>query len=296
MSQQFRGTGIALVTPFNEDGSIDFDGLRKVIEHDIKGGVEYLVSLGTTGETATLNKDEKLQVLRFTAEVVNKRVPLVAGFGGNDTRELVEAIKGFDFVGYDALLSASPYYNKPTQEGIYQHYKAVAEASPVPVILYNVPGRTSSNVTAETTLRLGRDFKNIIAVKEASGNFDQVMQIIKNKPDGFLVISGDDLITLPLIACGADGVISVVGNAMPAYFSEMVRLALKGDFIAARKLHYKLTDLTNLLFVEGNPGGVKTVLQLKGICTNQVRLPLWRISNELIKKLEAELHIINQAQ
>lgn len=172
----------------------------------------------------------------------------------------------------------------------------MAEASPVPVILYNVPGRTSSNVTAETTLRLGRDFKNIIAVKEASGNFDQVMQIIKNKPDGFLVISGDDLITLPLIACGADGVISVVGNAMPAYFSEMVRLALKGDFIAARKLHYKLTDLTNLLFVEGNPGGVKTVLQLKGICTNQVRLPLWRISNELIKKLEAELHIINQAQ
>jgi 4-hydroxy-tetrahydrodipicolinate synthase len=294
MSQQFKGTGIALVTPFNEDGSIDFDGLRSVIEHDIKGGVEYLVSLGTTGETATLNKEEKLQVLRFTAEVVNKRVPLVAGFGGNDTRELVDAINAFDFAGYDALLSASPYYNKPTQEGIYQHYKAVSTASPVPVILYNVPGRTSSNVTAETTLRLARDFKNIIAVKEASGNFDQVMQIIKNKPEGFLVISGDDLITLPLIACGADGVISVIGNAMPADFSEMVRLALKSNFIAARKLHYKLTDLTNLLFVEGNPGGVKAVLKLQGICTDQVRLPLWRISNGLTSKLKHELETISR--
>lgn len=295
MSQQFKGTGIALVTPFNEDGSIDFDGLRKVIEHDIKGGVEYLVSLGTTGETATLNKEEKLQVLRFTAEVVNKRVPLVAGFGGNDTRELVDAINAFDFAGYDALLSASPYYNKPTQEGIYQHYKAVSAASPVPVILYNVPGRTSSNVTAETTLRLARDFENIIAVKEASGNFDQVMQIIKNKPEGFLVISGDDLITLPLIACGADGVISVIGNAIPADFSEMVRLALKNDFNAARKLHYKLTDLTNLLFAEGNPGGVKAVLQLQGICTNQVRLPLWRISDTLINKLKHELETISRS-
>lgn len=295
MPQQFRGTGIALITPFNENGSIDFEALRKVIEHDIKGGVEYLVSLGTTGETATLNKEEKLQVLRFTAELVNKRVPLVAGFGGNDTRELIEAIKGFDFEGYDALLSASPYYNKPTQEGIYQHYKAVAEASPVPVILYNVPGRTSSNVTAETTLRLARDFKNIIAVKEASGNFDQVMQIIKYRPDGFLVISGDDLITLPLIAAGADGVISVIGNAMPGDFSEMVRLALKSDFPSARKLHYKLTDLTNLLFAEGNPGGVKAVLQLMGIGTDQVRLPLWRISNELTNKLKAELETISKA-
>lgn len=295
MPQQFRGTGIALVTPFNEDGSIDFDALRKVIEHDIKGGVEYLVSLGTTGETATLNKEEKLQVLRFTAEVVNKRVPLVAGFGGNDTRELVESIKAFDFKGYDALLSASPYYNKPTQEGIYQHYKAVAEASPVPVILYNVPGRTSSNVTAETTLRLARDFENVIAVKEASGNFDQVMQIIKYRPEGFLVISGDDLITLPLIAAGADGVISVIGNAIPGDFSEMVRLALKSDFAAARKLHYKLTDLTNLLFAEGNPGGVKAVLQLLGIGTDQVRLPLWRISNELTNKLKAELETISKA-
>lgn len=284
-----------MVTPFNEDGSIDFDGLKKVIEHDIKGGVEYLVSLGTTGESATLNKEEKLQVLRYTAEVVNKRVPLVAGFGGNDTRELIESIKAFDFAGYDALLSASPYYNKPTQEGIYQHYKAVASASPVPVILYNVPGRTSSNITAETTLRLARDFKNIIAVKEASGNFDQVMHIIKNRPEGFLVISGDDLITLPLIASGADGVISVIGNAIPGDFSEMVRLALKNDFTAARKLHYKLTDLTNLLFIEGNPGGVKSVLKQLGIGTDQVRLPLWRISDELTQKLKAELDTISRS-
>ncbi len=295
MPHKFKGTGIALVTPFLEDGSIDFDSLKKLIEHDIKGGVEYLVSLGTTGETATLNKEEKLQVLRFTAEVVDGRVPLVAGFGGNDTRELLESIKAFDFKGYDGLLSASPYYSKPTQEGIYQHYKAVAYASPVPVILYNVPGRTSSNVTAETTLRLARDHKNIIAIKEASGNFDQVMQIIKNKPDGFLVISGDDLITLPLIGCGADGVISVIGNAMPADFSEMVRLALKNDFVAARKLHYKLTDLTNLLFVEGNPGGVKATLQHLGICTDQVRLPLWRISDGLKAKLKQELDTISRS-
>ncbi|CAN5191772.1 4-hydroxy-tetrahydrodipicolinate synthase [soil metagenome] len=294
MPHKFTGTGIALVTPFNEDGSIDFDSLKKLIEHDIKGGVEYLVSLGTTGETATLNKDEKLQVLRFTAEVVNGRVPLVAGFGANDTRELLENINGFDFKGYDALLSASPYYSKPTQEGIYRHYMAVADVSPVPVILYNVPARTSSNVTAETTLRLARDHKNIMAIKEASGNFDQVMQIIKNRPEGFLVISGDDLITLPLIGCGADGVISVIGNAMPAEFSEMVRLALKSDFEAARKLHYKLTDLTNLLFVEGNPGGVKATLQHLGIAGDQVRLPLWRISDGLKTKLKQELETISR--
>lgn len=295
MPQQFKGTGVALVTPFNEDGSIDFDSLTKVIEHDIKGGVEYLVSLGTTGESATLSKEEKLQVLRHTAEVVNGRVPLVAGFGGNDTRELLEAIKAFDFKGYSGLLSASPYYNKPTQEGIYQHYKAVADASPVPVILYNVPGRTSSNVTAETTLRLAREHKNIVAIKEASGNFDQVMQIIKYRPEGFLVISGDDLITLPLVACGADGVISVIANAIPQQFSEMVRLALQNDFVAARKLHYQLTDLTNLLFVEGNPGGVKAVLQDLGIGTDQVRLPLWRVSDSLKAKLKQELGTISNA-
>lgn len=295
MPHKFKGTGIALITPFNGDGSIDFESLKKVIEHDIKGGVEYLVSLGTTGESATLNKEEKLEVLRFTAEVVKGRVPLVAGFGDNDTRELVESIKAFDFKGYDALLSASPYYNKPTQEGIYQHYKAVADASPVPVILYNVPGRTSSNVTADTTLRLARDHKNIIAIKEASGNFEQVMQIIKYRPEGFLVISGDDLITLPLIACGADGVISVIGNAMPAEFSEMVRLALKNDFVGARKLHYQLTDLTNLLFAEGNPGGVKATLQHLGIGGDQVRLPLWRVSDGLKAKLKQELDTISRA-
>lgn len=292
MPHLFKGTGVALVTPFHEDGTIDFESLAKVIEHDIKGGVEYLVSLGTTGETATLNNEEKLQVLRFTAEVVNNRVPLVAGFGGNDTRELLQAIKAFDFEGYDGLLSASPYYNKPTQEGIYQHYKAVADASPVPVILYNVPGRTSSNVTAETTLRLAKDHTNIVAIKEASGNFDQVMQIIKYRPEDFLVISGDDLITLPLLACGADGVISVIANAMPTDFSQMVRLALQQNFVEARKLHYKLTDLTNLLFVEGNPGGVKATLQLLGIGTDQVRLPLWRVSSTLKAKLEQEMNAI----
>lgn len=287
--QQFKGTGVALVTPFKDNGDIDFDALKKLIDFNIDGGVDYLVSLGTTGETATMNKQERLQVLEFTADAVAKRVPLVAGFGGNDTRELVNSIKDFHFKGFDALLSASPYYNKPTQEGIYQHYKAVAQASPAPVILYNVPGRTASNVTAETTLRLANDFNNIIGVKEASGDQVQVMRIIKYKPKDFLVISGDDAITLPLLGFGCDGVISVIANAFPKDFSDMVRLALAGDFAAARPLHYKLFELMNLIFVEGNPAGVKGALNLLGVCGTQVRLPLVKASDQLMAKLQEQI-------
>jgi len=286
---KFHGTGVALVTPFNADGSVDFNGLQNLINHTINGGVDYLVSLGTTGETATLDSGEKKDVWEFTAETTAGRVPLVAGIGGNNTREVSEQLKQFNASRYDAILSVSPYYNKPTQEGIYQHYKAVAEASPLPVILYNVPGRTGSNMTAETTLRLAHGFKNIIAVKEASANFDQFNKIIKDKPEDFLFISGDDPITLPMIAMGAVGVISVVGNALPAIFSTMVRMCLSGNFIEAQPLHYSMTEITNHFFSEGNPGGVKAALKRLNICGDTVRLPLVNISNETEQKIAEEL-------
>ncbi|WP_026899045.1 4-hydroxy-tetrahydrodipicolinate synthase [Daejeonella oryzae] len=293
---KFHGTGVALVTPFNSDRSVDYTGLKNLIDHIISGGVEYLVSLGTTGETATLSNDEKKKVWEYTVEYVNGRVPLVAGIGGNNTMEVVETIKNFNTTGFDAILSVSPYYNKPTQEGIYQHYKLVSEASALPIILYNVPGRTGSNMNAETILRLAHDFENIIAVKEASGNFDQFNQIIKDKPEGFLFISGDDPITLPLISMGAAGVISVVGNALPGMFSTMVRMCLDGKFIEAQPLHYSMIDITNLFFTEGNPGGVKAALKLLDICGDEVRLPLVSISKTTFSKIEQELialHLID---
>ncbi len=287
---KLRGTGVALVTPFTKNGEVDYNGLEKLIEHCIKGGIEYLVSLGTTGESVTLSSEEKLEVLNFTIEKAAKRVPIVAGFGGNNTHHLIKhEIEKFHFKGVDAILSVSPAYNKPTPEGVYQHYKAVAEASPVPVLLYNVPGRTSSNIKAETTLRLANEVENIIGIKEASGDFGQCMQIVKNKPKDFLVISGDDNITLGLMAYGFDGVISVVGQAFPTIFSEMVRLCLKNDFTGARKLHYELNDITDMLFAEGNPAGVKAALAILGICENNVRLPLVGISDGLTGKLRADI-------
>jgi 4-hydroxy-tetrahydrodipicolinate synthase len=270
----FTGTGVAIVTPFTTKGEIDFPALTKLIEHLIKGKVEYIVVLGTTGETATLSKDEKNQVIAHITKVNKKRVPLVLGIGGNNTAELVEQLKKDDLSSFNAILSVSPYYNKPSQEGIYQHYKVISKASPLPIILYNVPGRTASNLTWETTIRLANDFKNIIAIKEASGNIEQCMKIIKHKPAGFLVISGDDNLTLPLIACGANGVISVVANAYPKDFSDMVRAALKHDIKTAQKLHYKLMEITEQLFADGNPGGVKVVLANKKITQANVRLPL----------------------
>ncbi len=285
---KFYGTGVAMVTPFDEDGRVDYPGLKNLINYLIDGGVEFLVSLGTTGESATLNKEEKKKVFAFTTEVVNGRVNLVAGIGGNNTHEVIEQIIQFDATGYDAILSVSPNYNKPTQEGIYQHYKAIAEASALPIILYNVPARTASNVTAETTLRLAHDFKNIIGIKEASGMFDQFNQIMRDKPEDFLFLSGDDPVALPMIALGAAGIISVVGNAIPRQFSDMIRLCLNSDFKTAQKAHSAFIEFTRLLFAEGNPAGVKSALKYLGICGDMVRLPLVKVSSGLSEKIASE--------
>lgn len=285
--QAFRGSGVALVTPFTAKGEIDFNGLGKLIDYCIGGGIQYLVSLGTTGESVNLSKEEKVAVLDFTVEHTMGRVPIVAGFGGNSTHQLIKEIGAFHFNGIDAILSVSPYYNKPTQQGIIAHYKEVAKAAPKPVILYNVPGRTGSNMTAETTIALS-EVENIIGVKEASGNFSQCMQIVKHTRKEFLKISGDDNITLPLIALGFDGVISVSGQGFPKQFSEMVNLSLKGDFESAKVLHYALVDVTDMLFAEGNPGGIKEVLRLAGICEANMRLPLVGISPALQAKIKTE--------
>jgi 4-hydroxy-tetrahydrodipicolinate synthase len=286
---KFHGTGVAIVTPFNEDKSVDYDGLKSLINYQIDGKVDYLVSLGTTGEASTLNKQEKEKIWAFTAEVNNGRLPLVAGIGGNDTALVSESIKSFTQEGYDAILSASPNYNKPTQEGIYQHYKALSEASSLPIILYNVPGRTASNVSPETTCRLAHDFKNIIATKEASGSFDQFNQIMRDKPADFMLISGDDPIALPMISIGAVGVISVVGNALPLQLSEMIRKCLKGQFAEALPAHLSLLEFTRLIFTEGNPGGVKSALKHLKVCGDSVRLPLVNISKDLEAKIAKQI-------
>lgn len=285
-NNKFKGTGVAIVTPFNKDNSVDYKSLNKLVNHIIKGGCEYVVVLGTTGESVTLSKDEKKSVVAQVIESVNKRTPIVLGLGGNDTLEIVNSLKTTDFNGIDAILSVSPAYNKPNQRGIYQHYKAIAEACPVPIILYNVPGRTCSNMTAETTIKLANDFKNIIAIKEASGNLEQCMKIIKYKPKEFLVISGDDMLSLPMIASGADGVISVIANAFPKDFSEMTRQILAGNVKEAQKLHYKLTDITEQLFADGNPAGIKAVLELFGICKATLRLPLVKVNKVTQNALE----------
>ncbi len=287
--QKFRGTGVALITPFDSNQNIDHAGMESLVNHCIDGGVDYLVVMGTTAENPVLNSAEKLEVLQSVQKINNKRKPVVYGIGGNNTRGLVEQIKNTDFNGIDAILSVSPYYNKPTQEGIYQHYKALAEVSPVPVILYNVPGRTSSNITAATTLRLARDFENIIGVKEASGDMEQVMQIINERPEGFLVISGEDNLTLPMIACGGDGVISVSGQGFPKTFTAMVNNSLAGDFAAARPLHYQLFEITKMLFEEGNPGGIKAALAAQGVCGASMRQPLWPISADLEARIKEEI-------
>jgi len=281
MSSPFTGTGVALVTPFLENNEVDFNALEKLVNHCINGGIEYLVVLGTTGESATLSKDEKEAIIRKVVQVTDARVPLVLGVGGNCTADVVNALKTTDFTGYSAVLSVCPYYNKPQQEGIYQHYRMVAENSPLPVILYNVPGRTGVNMTPATTLRLANDFKNIIAVKEASGNLAQIMEIIQNKPDSFLVISGDDNLTMPIVLSGAAGVISVVANAYPKEFSEMVRLSLVMDVANARKIHYKLLNFMNYIFLDGSPAGVKTALEKMEVCKPGVRLPLVQVNSQV---------------
>jgi len=281
---QFKGTGVALVTPFHKDGSIDFKSLKKLVDRCVDQKVEYLVVLGTTGESVTLSKDEKHAVVDHVVEVNDGRVPVVLGLGGNNTREVISCFDQYNFDNIDAILSVSPYYNKPSQRGIYQHYKSIASNSPVPVILYNVPGRTACNVEPETTLQLAHELKNIIAVKEASGNLEKIMKIIKEKPKDFLVISGDDVLTLPTIASGGDGVISVIANAYPKDFSEMVRLALEGNFDKARKLHYKLLEITQAIYVDGNPAGVKGLLSVMNICGEHLRLPLVSVGKTTLNR------------
>lgn len=271
---RFTGMGVALITPFKKDGSIDYDALRRLIEYQIKNGTDYFVVLGTTAETPTLTKQERAELVDFVTSQINGRVPIVLGMGGNCTKTLVDEISSTDLSQVEAILSVTPYYNKPSQEGLYHHYAEVAHNSSVPVILYNVPGRTGVNLSAQTTLRLAREFKNIIAIKEASGNFAQIDDIIKNKPADFMVISGDDGITFPLITLGAVGVISVIGNAFPKEFSRMVRLALNGDYDGAREIHYRFSELIDLLFVDGNPAGVKSMLSVMGFIENELRLPL----------------------
>ena len=269
-----KGMGIALVTPFKADGSVDYEALVKLVEYQVQNGTDYLVVLGTTAETPTLTETEKAEIKRLVVTQVRRRVPVVLGVGGNCTRAVVDTLRQTDLQDVDAILSVVPYYNKPSQEGIFRHYEAIAEATTRPVILYNVPGRTGTNMTAETTLRLARTFRNIVAVKEASGNIKQMNDIIKNKPADFQVISGDDGITYPLIALGAVGVISVIGNAFPREFSRMVRLALEGDYDNARVIHSRFMELFDLLFVDGNPAGVKSMLNMMGFIENRLRLPL----------------------
>lgn len=270
----FKGLGIALVTPFKSDGSVDYEALKRLLDYQIKNGADFLCILATTGETPTLTADEKKQIKDLVIERVGGRLPILIGCGGNNTAAVVEELKTGDFAGIDGVLSVCPFYNKPSQEGLYQHFKAIAEATKLPVVLYNVPGRTGVNMTAQTTVRLANDCPNIVAIKEAAGNLEQVDEIIKNKPDSFDVISGDDALTFPMVACGAVGVISVIGNALPKEFSRMLRLEMKGEFDSARKIHHKFTDLFNLLFVDGNPAGVKAMLNEMGMIENVLRLPL----------------------
>jgi len=285
-STKFHGTGVAIITPFREDKSIDFKSFDKLIDFQINEGIDYIVVLGTTGENVTLNYEEKKAVISFVVEKVNKRVPVVVGIGGNNTNEILHCIKDTDFNGIDAILSVSPYYNKPSQQGLYEHYKAIACASPVPIILYNVPGRTSSNILPETVIKLSNEFNNVVAIKEASGDLGQIMSIIKNKKNDFMLISGDDAFAFPIVCLGGSGVISVIANAFPKLMSSMIKYALQGEYNKAREIHYKLLDIIKAIFVEGSPAGIKAVLEILGLSKNYLRLPLTPVSKEHYTKLE----------
>ena len=286
----FQGLGVALITPFREDGSIDFDALSRLLDFQLENGTDYIVALGTTAETPTLCKNEKAEVVRFIVEKVNGRKPVVMGIGGNNTAELAEDLRKTDFKGISAILSVTPYYNKPTQEGLFQHYCALSQASPLPIILYNVPGRTGVNMTAETTLRIARTCSNVIAVKEASGNLDQIKTIIEGAPQGFQVISGDDAVTTAVIEMGGIGVISVFGNAFPKEMAWLVHSALEGNAVNARnKMEQDFNRLFHLIFVEGNPAGVKCILHLKGMVNNRLRLPLVPVSEKTLLEIKEEL-------
>ena len=289
----FKGLGIALITPFKEDGSVDYDALKRLVQYQLDNGADFFCILATTGETPTLTAEEKKRIKDLVVEVVKGKVPIAIGCGGFNTAAVVEELKTGDFKGIDGILSVCPYYNKPSQEGLYQHFKTIAAATELPVILYNVPGRTGVNMTAETTVRLARDCRNIVAIKEASGKLEQVDEIIKNKPRDFDVISGDDALTFPMVSCGAVGVISVIGNALPKEFSKMIRLQMRGEYDPARKIHHRFIDLFSLLFVDGNPAGVKAMLHEMGFIENILRLPLvpMRIQNiqrmsDILKELK----------
>ena len=285
----FKGLGVAMITPFKSDRSVDFKALENITNHIIDGGCDYLVVMGTTSEAVTLNHEEKEAVTSYIKEINNGRIPVVLGIGGNNTQNVTDTIKRTDFEGIDGILSVAPYYNKPGQKGILIHFKEISTASPVPIILYNVPGRTSSNIAAETCLELAWSFDNIVGIKEASGNLSQVMKIINEKPEDFLLISGDDLLTLPLIALGGSGVISVLGNAFPAEWKEMVSLALKSKLNSACEIHYKYIELIDLLFTDGNPAGIKSVMNILGLCQNYLRLPLTAVSRQTGTKINTTL-------
>ncbi len=284
-----KGVGVALITPFHNDGSIDFNGLERLLEHCINGGVDYFVVNGTTAENPTLSKEERYAVLDFVLEKNASRLPVIFGIGGNSTIAVAQEMSSFNVDGVSALLSASPYYNKPTQEGIYQHYKALSEASSLPIILYNVPGRTSSNISAETTLRLAADFENVVAIKEASGNLDQITELILGRPEGFKIISGDDNLTFAMLGLGCDGVISVSGQGVPGVFCKVYDEAVRGNWSASKEAPLSLFNLTNLLFAEGNPAGIKAVLEIRRICSDHVRLPLVPATSRLKASIKAEL-------
>jgi 4-hydroxy-tetrahydrodipicolinate synthase len=284
-----KGVGVALVTPFDENGVIDFNQYEKLCDYVIENKVDYVVVLGTTGEVATMNDKERHDLIRATVNVVNKRVPVVAGFGGNYTQKIAEELNAFDLSGVDAILSVSPYYNKPTQDGLYEHYKTIAKSTELPLILYNVPGRTSSNIKASTTLKLAENFSNIIAIKEATSDWSQIIELAHNKPDNFYLLSGNDDLIVPQISLGYDGVISVMANAAPKLFAEMVHLAMDNNFVQARKLVFDLDELINMMFEQGNPAGVKCALHHLGICSENIRLPLMPVSEDLSVRIQAKL-------
>jgi dihydrodipicolinate synthase len=286
---KFSGTGVAIITPFKTDYSVDYAALERVTEHCIKGKVNYIVVLGTTGESVTLTKSEKLEVISTVVKATSKRVPVVIGIGGNNTMDVLDGLTSTNLSNIDGILSVVPYYNKPNQQGLYEHYKAIAQASTLPVIMYNVPGRTGVNMNADTTIKLATEFKNLVAIKEASGNMTQIMEILRDKPEGFSVISGDDALTLPLISLGASGVISVVANALPKDFSTMVEEALGGNYQLAKKIHFSLLEIIGALFTEGNPAGVKAIMHEMKLIENVVRLPLTPVSDKHYQKLQSLL-------
>ncbi len=292
--KRFRGTGVAIVTPFKNDSSIDFAAMGRVVNHVINGGVNYIVLMGTTGESVTLSREEKKALTSYVLETIDGRVPLVLGIGGNNTQNIINYIKQINLKGVDGILSVAPYYNRPGQRGLLQHFKAIATCTGLPVILYNVPGRTCSNISSDTCLQLAHECENIIAIKEASGDMNQIMRIIKGKPENFSLISGDDLMTIPIIAAGGSGVISVLANAFPEQWSKMVNHALKNNFISAREIQFRFLEMIDLLFLEGNPSGVKAMLNIMNLCTNNLRLPLVPVTTPTYTRIQKTIEEINK--